>query len=135
RVYDTPLVTGTTYYLGLRSAGGNTSNYSLTLHSASRGDEQGRAGAAADSFEVAPGQPAFVQFATGADPSQYDGVVVVNNNGGSGSYTIYEDTAAPSGTVSINAGATYTMTTSVTLTLSATNLTSGDPVSDMRFSN
>ena len=43
--------------------------------------------------------------------------------------------APPSGTISINSGAAYTKSANVTLNLSATNPTAGDPVMDMRFSN
>jgi len=43
------------------------------------------------------------------------------------------DTVAPTGTISINSGDTYTNSTSVTLTLSCTDATSG--CSKMRFSN
>lgn len=134
RVYDTFLDTATTYFLGLRPNAGNTGNYSLTLHSASGGNQQGRPSAVADSGDVAPGSPAFVQYNTGADTSQYDGVVVVNNNGGNGTYTLYQDTAAPSGTIKIDGGATSTNNTTLNLKLSATNPTAGDPVADMAFS-
>jgi hypothetical protein len=53
----------------------------------------------------------------------------------SGSFTdgITLDTIAPSGTISVNSGATYTTSTSVTLTLSATDATSG--IYQMNFSN
>jgi|GEM_PF-4455130 len=47
--------------------------------------------------------------------------------------TITLDTVAPTGSISINAGAQYTSSANVTLTLSATDATSG--VSQMRFSN
>ncbi len=134
RVYDSLLSIGTTYYLGLRPDPGNTSNYSLTLHSASVASYQGRGNSVADSGDVAAGNPAFVTYGTGADPSQFDGVVVLNDNGGSGTYTVYRDTAAPSGTISIDAGAAFTKVTTLNLALSATNPTSGDPVSDMAFS-
>jgi hypothetical protein len=134
RVDDTFLNTGTTYFFGLRPKAGNTSQYSLTLHSASSGSYQGRSFAVLDSTESSPGTPLFVQHATGADPSQFDGVVVVNNNSGSGSYNLYRDTAAPSGTVSIDGGAQSTNSPTLHLTLSATNPTAGDPVSDMVFS-
>jgi hypothetical protein len=134
RVYDSALSSGTQYFFGLRPSAGNSSNYSLVLHSASRGAEQGRPNAVADSGDVAPGSPAFVAFNTGADPTQFDGLVVVNNNGGSGSYTLFRDTAAPSGTAKINGGAASTNNTTLHLTLSATNPTAGDPVSDMAFS-
>jgi len=55
------------------------------------------------------------------------------NWSGSISDTIILDTTAPTGTISINNGAQYTNSTSVTLTLSASD--SGSGVSKMRFSN
>jgi hypothetical protein len=58
----------------------------------------------------------------------------MNNNSGSGSYTLYRDTTTPSGTVSINGGATYTNSSTVTLALSASNPNPSDPVFDMRIS-
>jgi hypothetical protein len=134
RVYDSFLSTGTTYFFGLRRNSGNTSTYSLALHSASGNDYQGRPSSVADSGPVAPGSPALISYNTGADPSQWDGVVALNDNSGSGNYTLYRDTAAPSGTISIDGGAVATNSTTLHLTLSATNPTSGDPVSDMAFS-
>jgi hypothetical protein len=134
RVYDMSDATGTTYFVGLRPSAGNTSNYRISVHLNGNGTYQGSNNASATSGNVAPGQPAFVSVNTGASPSGFDALVVQNNNGGSGSYTLYRDTAAPSGTVSVNSGATFTNSTNVTLSLSATNPTSGDPVSDMRFS-
>jgi hypothetical protein len=55
------------------------------------------------------------------------------NTSGSFTDTIILDTTAPTGTVSINSGATYTASTGVTLTLSASDGLSG--MSQMRFSN
>jgi hypothetical protein len=121
--------------VGLRPNSGNTSNYRVSLHLHGSGDFQGSNQEAATSGNTAPGAPAFLSVNTGLSTSDYDAVVVQNNNGGSGSYTIYRDAAAPSGTVSINSGGTYTKSTSVSLGLSASNPTSGDPVMDMRFSN
>jgi len=135
RVYDLNDVTGTSYFVGLRPSAGNTSNYRISAHLNGNGTYQGANNASATSGNVAPGQPAFLTLNTGASPSGFDALVVQNNNGGSGSYTLYKDTAAPSGTISVNSGATFTKSTSVTLNLSATNPTAGDPVSDMRFSN
>ena len=134
RVYDLSDATGTTYFLGLRPNAGNTSNYRISVHLNGNGGYQGSGNEAATSGNTAPGQPAFTSVNTGTSPSGFDALVVQNNNGGSGSYTLYRDTAAPSGTISINSGATYTNSTNVTLNLSATNPTLGDPVSDMRFS-
>jgi hypothetical protein len=135
RVYDMFDTTGTQYFLGLRPAAGNTSNYRISVHLNGNGAYQGSNQDAATSGNVLPGTPAFAIVNTGASPTGFDAAVVQNNNGGSGSYTLYRDTAAPSGTISINSGATYTNSTSVTLNLSATNPTAGDPVFDMRFSN
>jgi hypothetical protein len=134
RVYDMFDNTATTYFLGLRPNAGNTSNYRISMHLNGNGGYQGSVQEAATSGNVAPGQPAFLSLNTGASATGFDALVVQNNNGGSGSYTLYRDTAAPSGTISINSGATYTNSTGVTLNLSATNPTAGDPVSDMRFS-
>jgi len=119
----------------LRPNAGNTSNYRISLHLNGNGTYQGGPNEAATSGNVAPGQPAFATVNTGSSPTGFDALVVQNNNGGSGSYTLYRDTAAPSGTISVNSGAAFTNSTSVTLNLSATNPTAGDPVSDMRFSN
>jgi hypothetical protein len=135
RVYDMPDATGTTYYLGLRPAAGNTSNYRISVHLNGNGSYQGSNAESATSGNVAPGAPAFATVNTGASPSGFDALVVQNNNGGSGSYTLYRDRVAPTGTISINSGATYTKSASVTLNLSATNATPGDPVADMRFSS
>ena len=134
RVYDMLDSTGTAYFLGLRPNAGNTSNYRISVHLNGNGGYQGANNATATSGNVAPGQPVFTTVNTGSSPTGFDALVVQNNNGGSGGYTLYRDTAAPSGTISINSGATYTNSTNVTLNLSATNPTAGDPVSDMRFS-
>jgi hypothetical protein len=134
RIYDSFLSTGTNYFFGLRPNSGSTSGYSLALHSGAASSFQGRGSSVADSGNVAPGAPAFIQYNTGSDASQFDGLVAVNNNSGSGSYTLYRDTAAPSGTIKIDGGAASTTSTTLHLSLSATNPTSGDPVSEMAFS-
>jgi hypothetical protein len=134
RVYDTFDATATLYYVGLRPAGGNTSNYRVAAHTIVGGDYQSSTGSAGQSGNVAAGQPAFLSYSTAGSPSGYDAVVVQNNNGGSGAYTLYRDTVAPTGSVSIDGGAPFTASTSATLSLSASNATAGDPVLDMRFS-
>lgn len=135
RVYDMLDTTGRTYYLGLRPGAGNTSDYRLSVHLNGNGTYQGSNAESATSGNVVPGTPAFTAVNTGASPTGFDALVVQNNNGGSGAYTLYRDTVPPSGTISINSGAAYTKSANVTLNLSATNPTAGDPVSDMRFSN
>ena len=141
RVYDAFLTSGTTYFVGLRPNAGTTSSYTVNLHSASSPSSggggpffQSRNDAVVSSGRTTVGQPAFLTFNTGTDPSQPDAIVVVNNNGGAGTYGLFVDTAAPSGSIAINGGAAFTHNADVTLTLTATNPTSGDPVSDMHFS-
>lgn len=75
-----------------------------------------------------------MQYSTGADPGQFDGLVVLNSNSGSGSYTLYRDSASPTGTIKLDGGAKSTTSPHLTLALHATNPTAGDPVSDMAFS-
>lgn len=133
RVYDTFLNTGTTYAVGLRPTAGGTSSYRLSVHSAARGTTQGASSFAASSGNGNVGFPRFLTYATGTDASDWDAVTVQNLNSGSGSYTVYRDTAAPSGSVSIAGGASSTRSRSVSLSLPATNPTSGDPVYDMRI--
>jgi hypothetical protein len=135
RVYDTLDHPSTTYHVGLRPTAGNTSNYRVSLHLSGNGAFQGSNLVAATSGNAAPGSPALLTANTGSSPFGYDAVVVQNNNGGSGSYRLYRDTAAPAGTITINGGAAYTRATGVTLGLSASNPTVGDPVFDVRFSN
>lgn len=134
RVYDMFDSTSTTYFLGLRPTAGSTSNYRISAHLNGNGTYQGSGNELATSGNQAQGLPAFITVKTGASPTGFDALVVQNNNGGSGSYTLYRDTAAPSGTISIDSGATFTNNTSLNLALSASNPTAGDPVSDMAFS-
>jgi hypothetical protein len=134
RIYDVSDATGTTYFYGLRPTAGNTSVYSLRAHKASAGNFGSAASPAASAINIPAGTAGFISYATGADPTTFNAVTVVNENAGSGSYNLYRDTQAPSGTIAINNGAAATNNVNVTLNLTATNPTSGDPVSDMRFS-
>jgi hypothetical protein len=63
--------------------------------------------------------------------SEFYGLVILNNSG-SGNYNLYVDTTAPTGSVVINGGATYTNSTSVSLGLSASDAQTG--VEAMRIS-
>jgi len=72
----------------------------------------------------------------GLNPGPYNGIINFASNGGSQNVSVsmtVPDTIPPTGTISINSGAVYTGSTSVTLTLSAYDEHSG--VSKMRFSN
>jgi hypothetical protein len=63
--------------------------------------------------------------------TEFEGLVILNKSG-SGNYSLYVDTTAPTGSVTINGGATYTRSTSVTLGLSAVDGDTG--IDAMRIS-
>ena len=114
-----------------------------------------------DAWNVDPGDPTG-EPTPGAGNSFYDGPEFPNATSGSldlaaqgqGCHTVHVeawdnmglqsgdvtdgplcyDTTAPSGTIKIDGGAASTANTALNLTLSATNPTAGDPVSDMAFS-
>jgi hypothetical protein len=88
----------------------------------------------ASSGQTAAGSPAFVSYDTGTDAAAFDGLVVLNNNGGSGGYTIYRDNVAPTGSIKIDKGAGSTTSPSLSLSLNAHNATASDPVAEMAFS-
>src|SRR3954451_7352778 len=126
RVFDIADQDGTTRYVGVRPQAGHTIDLSAALHRAASGSWQGAAGRASQSGRVGATTPAFVQVTAPAGPSfNFDAIVLQNNNGGSGSFTIYADTQKPTGSVTINSGAQYTNSPTVSLSLSATNPTAG----------
>ena len=91
---------------------------------------QGRSSAMANSSSGGAG--AAEGFAYTSPASQYDGLVLINTSG-SGGYTLYRDTTAPTGdSVSINNGDASTQSQSVNLALSAADSQTG--LMDMRIS-
>ena len=85
---------------------------------------------------MAAGSPAFITVSTGASPTGFDALVVQNNNGGCRLvHPVPGHRGADGGGVGQLRWAKATSDTHVTLNLSATNPTAGDPVSDMRFSS
>jgi hypothetical protein len=89
------------------------------------------------------GRPSAVRVASATGPGgaeafnyaapapQWDGLVLLNKSG-SGNYTVYRDTTAPSGSVVINGGAATTASPNVSLALSATDAQTG--INQMRIS-
>ena len=90
---------------------------------------QGRASAVASSSSAGPG--GAEAFSHTAPASQWNGLVLINR-AGSGAYTLYRDTSAPSGSVTINNGDATTTSQNVTLSLPASDGQTG--MMDMRIS-
>ena len=63
--------------------------------------------------------------------TEWHGLVVLNKSG-SGTYTVFEDTTAPSASVSINGGAAFAKSTAATLSLASSDAETG--VTEMRIS-
>ena len=102
----------------MQSTAGSTSTY-----------VQGRPSAVASSSGNGPG--AAESFAHTSPVTQFNGLVLINR-AGSGNYTLYRDTSAPSGSVTINNGDATTTSQNVTLSLPASDAQTG--MMDMRIS-
>ncbi len=120
-----------TYYRVVPSNGGQ--NPEMFLMESTAGSPgtyvQGRGAAVAASSSAGPG--GAEAFSHTAPASQYDGLVLINR-AGSGAYTLYRDTSAPSGSVTINNGDATTTSQNVTLSLPASDGQTG--MMDMRIS-
>jgi hypothetical protein len=75
------------------------------------------------SADPGAGNPAALTFTPTATGRQ--GLVVLDNNQSAGNVTVYADTSAPTGAVSINSGAASTTNPNVTLALSAADAQTG----------
>jgi hypothetical protein len=131
RVLDSFVSTGVPTYFRVVPAAGQ--DVDLLAHdsdpAASTSWVQGRSQAVETSggFGVGASEQFSITPATGDTYA-----IVVTQESGSGSYTIYRDTSAPTGSVSIDAGAAVTRDTSVTLTLAASDAQTG--INAMRIS-
>jgi hypothetical protein len=83
---------------------------------------RGRSSAVASATVTGAGQAESLVYTPAF--TEYYGLVVVNK-AGSGTYTVYVDQSAPTGSVSINGGAAATNSLNVTLSLSATDAQTG----------
>jgi hypothetical protein len=82
-----------------------------------------RRSATTDSSDPGAGNPAALVFTPTA--SGWHGLMVLDNSVTAGNVTLYADTSAPTGAVSINSGAASTTHPNVTLTLSAADAETG----------
>jgi len=122
---------GTTCQFAVQNTGESTLNWSVSegiswLSLSSSGGSIGAGGLQYVSAMVNRG---------GLTPGTYTGTISFTSNGGNRNVPVQmtvADTTPPTGTISINGGAGYTNSTSVTLTLSASD---DSGVSKMKFSN
>ncbi|WP_183061610.1 protease pro-enzyme activation domain-containing protein [Motilibacter peucedani] len=140
-----------------------TSNPSLSWSVADSGGSYGAAGNAGYTYrwDADPGNPTSHAHPGTGDPFYYGPTYPKASTGsvslasaGQGCHTLYVrawdnlglstlrsygpvcyDTSTPSASISLNSGATYANSSTVSVALSASNPTSGDPVTQMRFSN
>jgi hypothetical protein len=128
--------------------GSATNNLNLTVKNSQYGDQLNwwvaskPSWLSVNSASGSLGPPGGLQTVTatvnrgGLSPGPYNGIINFASNGGSQNVSVsmtVPDTIPPTGTISINSGAVYTGSTSVTLTLSASDVHS--EVNKMRFSN
>jgi serine protease AprX len=133
RVFDCYLTNGVNKYFGLKVTSGNA-DLGMGLHHSDAGTSlyEGRSQAVATADSAGAGGSEFMSYQT--TTTDWGGLVVFNNGATSTStFYLYTDTTAPTGSIVINGGAAVTSSTSVTLTLSATDSQTG--VAEMRFGN
>ena len=120
-----------TYYRVVPSNGGQDPELLLMESTAGTPTTyvQGRGSSVAGSSSAGAGSAEGFSYTSSA--SQYDGLVLLNR-AGSGSYTLYRDTSAPNGSVTINNGDATTTSQDVTLSLPASDAQTG--MMDMRVS-
>ena len=128
---DLGVSAGQTEYIGVvPDAGLGVSVQTFESDGTQAGSVLGRPDFTASSGVGGAGTPVYLQYTPAADG--FDGLVVVNENGVAGNYTLYRDDAVPTGTVTIDGGTTQTYDTSVDLTLAATPAST--PVTQMQIS-
>jgi hypothetical protein len=135
RVWDSYLAAGVRKYFAIKPVSGNA-DLGMALYDSDPGTSstwyQGRSQSLVLVDAAGPGGDEYMNHQTGT--SDWMGLVVWNNGATSTTtFYLYTDTSAPTGSISINGGAPYVNTTSVTLNLSASDGETG--VAEMRFSN
>ena len=131
-IRDAYEVAGTpTYYRVVPTNGGQ--NPDLYLMQSTAGNAatyvQGRGSAVASSYGNGAG--VAESFVHTSPVTQYNGLVLINR-AGSGNYTLYRDSSAPTSSVTINNGDATTTSRNVTLSLPASDAQTG--MMDMRIS-
>ena len=123
-VRDTPLEPGVTTYFRVVPANASQ-DPELLLHTQLAGTTspvQARWWASETGSSFGPGLPETLSYTSSI--SQWGGLVITNR-AGSGEYTVYRDTTAPTGSVVINGGAASTTSRNVTLALTAADAQTG----------
>ena len=123
-VRDTPLEPGVTTYFRVVPANASQ-DPELNLHTQLAGTTspvQARWWASETGSSFGPGLPETLSYTSSI--SQWGGLVITNR-AGSGEYTVYRDTTAPTGSVVINGGAASTTSRNVTLALTAADAQTG----------
>ncbi|KAA1420235.1 hypothetical protein F0U44_07390 [Nocardioides humilatus] len=136
RLWDVQAASGVTQYIGVAPDSGLDLNLAAhvsdgTLATTAQGSHQ----AVAASYNPGVGSREFVQYSLAA--SDWTGVIVLNQSGTAGNYTLYRDTASPtSPAVQIDGGNAQSYDTTVDLALSAspTNGAGNTPVVQMQIS-
>ena len=135
RVWDADLSNGATYYFAVCPITGDA-DLGVSLHKSNGADPstcyQSRWQAVAQADDASAGETEYLVHV--ASESDWYGLAVWSKGATvTTTYTVYMDTTAPTGTISIAGSATYANTTSVTLNLNGVDNETG--VSSMRFSN
>jgi len=135
KAFDIALTAGTTKYFALKTVSGDA-DFGMALHGSTVGSSstyyQGRSDNLVLSDVAGAGGDESMTYA----PSTSDDAgLIVWSNGltATTSFNLYVDSTAPTGSLVINGGASHTASTSVTLTISATDSQTG--VVEMRFGN
>jgi IPT/TIG domain len=120
RVWDSYQGAGVpVYYRAVPAAGQDVQLFALNAAS----NSVSRSGAAATGTDPGAGNPATLVYTPAS--TGWNGLVMLNNGQTAGTVTVYADTSAPTGSVSINGGALSTANTTVSLTLSAADAQTG----------
>ncbi|KAA1420236.1 calcium-binding protein [Nocardioides humilatus] len=130
--FDVSVAGGQTQYIGIQPSG--TIDVSIHAHvsdGTAATTTQGRSQYAAASNSAGVGGAEYLTYS--AASSDWTGLVILNESATGGGYTVYRDTAVPSGaSVSVDGGNPQTYDTTVDLALAAT--AANTPVTEMQIS-
>ncbi|WP_188113377.1 hypothetical protein [Nocardioides humilatus] len=131
KTYDASVLANVTQYVGVVPTPGlNVSLHAHVSNGTPAGSVQSRQAAAASGTTAGTGEPEFLSYTIGT--GDWTGLVVLNESGTAGDYTLYRDTAAPTGTVQVDGGNAQTYDTNVDLSLAG--VPANAPVLQMQIS-
>jgi len=135
RSYDVNFPANVRKYFAIKTTSGDA-DLGMSLHDSTVGTAstyyQGRSQRVAEADSAGAGGNETMNYETGTAD---DLALILWNNGATSqtAYKLYVDSSAPTGTITVDGGATYTRDTNVTLTLSATDSQTG--VNQMHLGN